>query len=185
MDRTQPLPPCRTSRALSPRSTPLPRRLRGAPGVGAKSPCSRCNRRVGCVAPCETLEALLPGERDAEPCLPIPADVAETAGEWRRENGQTRKFLFRIFLKHSRELTRAQRKVVQLVYGDDLSTREAGEALGISQSAASQRLTAARGRILRKNLIESRTGGGTQENDEPKTANESAAQTPMDEEDRP
>ena len=171
MDRTEPLPPCR----LAP---PAPCRPRAGSG---KSPCGACAKREACATPCDKLEALLPGEREAEPC-PIPVEIAESAGEWRRENGQIRKFLFRIFLKHKRELTRAQRKVVQLVYGDDLSTREAAEKLGITQSAVSQRLTTARGRILRKNLIALRTSGGTQRGEasegaqEPQSKNDGLAQ---------
>lgn len=151
---------------ITQRSTRPAQPRTGQPGdpPAASDPCANCPNRDKCSSPCPALEALLPGARRAEQFPPIPNDVADAAGQWRQEAGQEKRKLFRIFLAHRDLITAAQWRCVELVYGDDLSSAEAAEALGLEDSTVRRNLGTARRRLLRK-LLETytdlRTGGGT------------------------
>jgi DNA-directed RNA polymerase specialized sigma24 family protein len=118
------------------------------PGIESDhaGPCAGCHRRAGCKTPCRRLEKLLPGPRRAEQYLPVPPELADTCGEWRREVGQSRRELFRIFLRLRDRLTAAQWRCVDLHYGEDLGVRAVARRLGVSAPTVKQHLDAARRR---------------------------------------
>lgn len=150
------------SAALDP---PVPaarrRNVRQRPPDEPLSPCERCHRAAQCAKPCPRLEALLPGPRRAEQYAPIPPEVADCAGDWRRALGQESRELFRIFLARRERLTAAQWRCVELLYGEGLGPREAARRLEVSHSAVVRHAAAARRRLLKGVVTVSRTGEAT------------------------
>lgn len=123
------------------------------------SHCAGCLRAAECVRPCARLEAVLPGPRRGERFLPIPNEIAESAGQWRRDAGRERRKIFRIFLAHRAQLSKRQWRCVELVYGEDLSPAEAAREIGVLHSTVVRHVRAAQRKIARKVCTDLRTGG--------------------------
>lgn len=113
------------------------------------SPCFLCSARHTCRKPCPRLEDLLPGAWVGGHVAPIPPDIADDAGHWRKDVGQGKREVFRILLAHRQALTQRQWRCVELVYGEGLGLRQAGRALGVSHATVAQHVTAAAKRLLR------------------------------------
>lgn len=113
-----------------------------------ESPCHTCAERDTCTSPCERLEKVLPkagaGQVPIGGAKDVPLDVL------RHDHGVARvddRDLMDRFRACWHELTRAQREVVSLVFGEGLSQKEAAKRLGKSAGTISEHVTGATARL--------------------------------------
>jgi len=143
-------------------STPQPRRHN--PDDRDVCPCDTCDRRDTCTSTCERLERLLPKPREGGQMHFVPNEILDCLADWQTDYGEKNRVLFEIFFEHREALSKRQWQCVELVYGEDLSKREAARRLGLNQSSVSRYIARACRKLLNKVCINPCINGGATRN---------------------